>query len=133
MEKRSHESNERLGLKNTKVVKIVTPDTTQQESLDGFRNTKMPDLQLSVLTEMDKLSFVETWNRLIKNDALGNERTPYDYFPNTCVALCEINRIGNEIKLVRHKLSVLQVLFFIFIFDSKLILSTLSHLHTYIY
>ena len=133
MEKRIHESNERLGLKNTKVVKIVTPDTTQQESLDGFRNTKMPDLQLSVLTEMDKLSFVETWNRLIKNDALGNERTPYDYFPNTCVALCEINRIGNEIKLVRHKLSVLQVLFFIFIFDSKLILSTLSHLHTYIY
>ena len=133
MEKRSHESNERLGLKNTKIVKIVTPDTTQQESLDGFRNTKMPDLQLSVLTEMDKLSFVETWNRLIKNDALGNERTPYDYFPNTCVALCEINRIGNEIKLVRHKLSVLQVLFFIFIFDSKLILSTLSHLHTYIY
>ena len=104
MEKRSCENNAKLGVKNTKIVKIVTPDTTQQKSLDGFRNTKMPNLQFSVLTEMEKLSFVETWNRLIKHDALGNKRTPYDYFPNTCVALCEINRIGNEIKLVRYKL-----------------------------
>ena len=110
MEKKSHESNEELGLKNTKVVKIVTPDTTQQKTVDGFRNTKMPDLQFSVLTEMEKLSSVETWNRLKKHDALGNERTPYDYFPNTCVALCEVNKIGNEIKLVRYKTLIAQFL-----------------------
>jgi hypothetical protein len=127
MEKRTNESGERLGLKNSKIMKIVTPDTTQQKSLDGFRSTKMPDLQFSVLMEMDKLSFVETWDRLIKNDALGNERTPYDYFPNTCVALCEINRIGNEIKLVRYETSITQVLFFILIFDCKLLF---VHLHT---
>jgi hypothetical protein len=139
MEKRSHESNERLGLKNTKVVKIVTPDTTQQKSLDGFRNTKIPDLQLSVLAEMDKLSFAETWNRLIKIDALGNGRTPYDYFPNTCVALCEINRIGNEIKLVRYETSTaanLSKLSFFYLtanlYFLHLLIYTLSHftLHT---
>jgi hypothetical protein len=137
MEKRTHESNERLGLKNTKIVKIVTPDTTQQKSLDGFRNTKMPDLQSSVLAEMDKLSFVETWNRLIKHDALGNERTPYDYFPNTCVALCEINRIGNEIKLVRYKISSAAANSFKFLFfylTANLFFYTYSftHLHTFI-
>lgn len=142
MEKRTHKSNERLGLKNTKIVKIVTPDTTQQKSLDGFRNLKMPDLQSSVLTEMDKLSFVETWNRLIKQDALGNERTPYDYFPNTCVALCEINRIGSEIKLVSSKLSntanfskflffyLTANLFFLCLLINSLSHFTLTHLHS---
>jgi hypothetical protein len=127
MEQRTQESKESLGSKNTKVVKIVTPDTTQQKSLDVFRNLKMPDLRSSVLLELDKLSFAETWNRLIKHDALGNERTPYDYFPNTCVALCEINRIGNEVKLVRYKTSITQFLFFIHIFDCKLFV----HLHIF--
>lgn len=100
-----NEENEKLNLKNSKnpkIVKTVTPDTSISKSAaEEIRSSKVADLQLSVLTELVKMTPTETWNRLKKQDAFGNVKTPFDFFPNTCVALCEINRIGNEIKLVR--------------------------------
>ena len=98
-----NEENEKLNLKNSKnskIVKIVTPDTNKN-AIEENRSPKIVDLQLLVLTELVKMTPVETWDRLKKQDAFGNTKTPFDFFPNTCVALCEINRIGNEIKMVR--------------------------------
>lgn len=106
-----HEENDKLNLKNSKIVKIVTPDTTKSKSAtDEIRSSKIVDLQLLVLTELVKMTPVETWNRLKKQDAFGNVKTPFDFFPNTCVALCEINRIGNEVKLVRKVNNLYQAL-----------------------
>ena len=100
-----NEENEKLNLKNSKnskIVKIVTPDTNKSKAaIEEIRSSKIVDLQLLVLTELVKMTPVETWDRLKKQDAFGNTKTPFDFFPNTCVALCEINRIGNEIKMVR--------------------------------
>lgn len=98
-----NEENEKLNLKNSKnskIVKIVTPDTNKN-AIEENRSSKIVDLQILVLTELVRMTPVETWDRLKKQDAFGNTKTPFDFFPNTCVALCEINRIGNEIKMVR--------------------------------
>ena len=108
------EDNEKVGFKNAKTVRIVTPDTNKtKSSLDESSNSKIVNMQVLILTELEKMNSVETWDRLKKPDACGNQRTPYDFFPNTCVALCEINRIGNEIKLVRCEVSILKVFFMI--------------------
>jgi hypothetical protein len=81
-------------------MKTVSPDNHDTSGKNAIGPTSLPDLQLSIFAEMENMSVDDIWDVFKVPNGIGEARGPFDFFPVSCVAFCEIYRIGNAIKQV---------------------------------
>jgi hypothetical protein len=95
-----HDNDEQSETDIKNIMKTVSPNNHDTSGKSAIGPTSLADLQLSIFAEMENMSVDDIWGVFKVPNCFGEARGPFDFFPVSCVAFCEIYRIGNAIKQV---------------------------------